>query len=349
MPKVSLVVCLRGERDLLARLLKCSNGCYDHLVVIHDGPVDCRDEKPKRISPVNLGPTWQSPEELSLPSPAPPPKAIAIDYAELPPAALLPNGYRKVENPLSSNGIPELVSSYGGHLYEGPRCFQQEPHWPFAWSRAAHDWILRLDADEFPSDELCSFLQSFRAESFPAHDLSGFTCVWPFWDGERATTHNWPNDRLFLFDRRKVRFFGMAEQAPIPLGPLKHLPVILHHQPHGKRYGLRKVILRSQAGKWRRVIAESLVGSPLELPRWQWNADNWPIGWENLRRKPIKESFARLILIPLYQARAMMGSGNSLNFSACVGSAVQHFLIGLLHWQVSRRKNRAKAYDYEPR
>jgi Glycosyl transferase family 2 len=38
MPAVSLVVCAYSERELLERLLQKSQGCYDELIVIHDGP-----------------------------------------------------------------------------------------------------------------------------------------------------------------------------------------------------------------------------------------------------------------------------------------------------------------------
>jgi glycosyltransferase involved in cell wall biosynthesis len=37
MPAVSMVVCLYRERDFLSRLLKRAEGCYDDLVVVHDG------------------------------------------------------------------------------------------------------------------------------------------------------------------------------------------------------------------------------------------------------------------------------------------------------------------------
>ncbi|MEW6667949.1 MAG: hypothetical protein AB1512_22285 [Thermodesulfobacteriota bacterium] len=38
MPAVSMVVCLYRERDFLSRLLARAEGCYDDLVVVHDGP-----------------------------------------------------------------------------------------------------------------------------------------------------------------------------------------------------------------------------------------------------------------------------------------------------------------------
>src|SRR5262249_54140567 len=37
MPELSLAVCLYRERKFLERLLDHSQGCYDDLVVVHDG------------------------------------------------------------------------------------------------------------------------------------------------------------------------------------------------------------------------------------------------------------------------------------------------------------------------
>src|SRR5205807_10232957 len=44
MPKISLIVCVHGDREFLARLLSRSGDCYDELLVIHDGP-DLEDVK----------------------------------------------------------------------------------------------------------------------------------------------------------------------------------------------------------------------------------------------------------------------------------------------------------------
>src|SRR5215510_4248961 len=38
MPKTSLIVCIYGDRQPLQRLLERSEGCYDELLVVHDGP-----------------------------------------------------------------------------------------------------------------------------------------------------------------------------------------------------------------------------------------------------------------------------------------------------------------------
>src|SRR5581483_790413 len=169
MPAISLVVCLRKERDFLARLLRHAEGCYDDLVVVHDGPEF----------------------EVGVPPPvAAPPAEMAMDYAEIPAGSPIPPFYRAPTLPPKPGSTHELVLQHGGRYFEGPRCYQQEPHWPFAWSQAEHDWILRLDADEYPSTGLKEWLCKFRATEELLENVSGYLGIWPLWNGSRKVGTN---------------------------------------------------------------------------------------------------------------------------------------------------------------
>lgn len=310
MPPLSLVVCVHKERDLLERLLRRASGCFDDLLVIHDGPVD------------------------AAPAPDRPP-VISADFSVPGESATASSFWKeKTAEPAPADGIPELVSRHGGRFFEGPRCQQQEPHWPFAWAQARHDWILRLDADEFPGEELAQWLRDFRArpEMPSPGEPSGYTCVWPMWDGKRAVSGRWPDGRIFLFDRRKIRFFGMAEQSPIAEGSLQPLPLILCHQPKRKSYGLRNILFRRQAYRWRRVIVRSLSGSPLDLPRWRWSSPEWPAFWNNLRTHPLRYATRALLFLPLHTARAMMRHGLLPRPGILFQSAVHHFILSVQFW-----------------
>jgi hypothetical protein len=199
-PKISLVVCLRNERDLLERLLEKASGCFDDLVVVLDGPQNFRADTN------NLCPhawttrdTPNSPESLSLRQAGAPPRELCHDYALLKNHTRLPEGYRLGTSANKSGDIFELVERYRGRLFEGPLCFQQEPHWPFAWWAARHDWLLKLDADEFPSKQMADWLRDFRLQPEDSPNCSSYTCIWPLWDGQKSTTTRWPDGRLFLF------------------------------------------------------------------------------------------------------------------------------------------------------
>jgi hypothetical protein len=309
MPSLSLVVCVHRERDLFERLMHETSGLYGDLVVVHDGPGVNNSTAPPRVDA--------------------PVKEMGLDYGALAPDAPLPAFYKTPPLPARAGSIHELVMQHEGRYFEGPRCFQQEPHWPFSWWQAKHDWILRLDADEFPSKELKGWLGRFRDLPDPNDDISGYTCVWPLWNGTRAVTTRWPTDRIFLFHRRRVKFFGMVEQVPMPDTSYQPLQLVLHHQPKRKSHGYRNLLFRKQAYTWRHVIALSLLGSPTDLPCWRWESKQWPKGWLQLRQHPLLTAFRRLLKQPFIFLSIYLRHRRYDLFYTLPLSGVHHFLIGL--------------------
>jgi hypothetical protein len=289
MPKISLVVCLYREKDLLGRLMKHVEGCYDDLVVVHDG------------AETSAFPSTQtqhtSPEQLSLSSPQAPPVAMARDYGDLSRDSTMPPGYRLRRDLGATGTIQELVQQYKGSFYEGPRCFQQEPHWPFAWLVARHNWVLRLDSDEYPSDEMRVWLRAFRRNLAIDNTTSGFTCRWPFWNGRREINYDHLEWRPFLINKRRTAFIGLAEQGPIPLADWKSTGLTLHHRPNRKSFGFAYIFLRKQSYFWRSCIAFSLLKRPTDLPRWNYRQATWPIQWSQIIASPWSTGFRRFIRI----------------------------------------------------
>ena len=277
MPALSLVVCVYCEGDLLQRLLRESAGCYDELVVVHDGP--------------------------------------------------------------DTSGVRLVVESVGGRFFERQREYQQEPHWPFAWQQAKHDWILRLDADEFPSEEMKVWLRNFRQGPEPLHSVSGFTCFWPLWNGRRQVSKKWPDGRIFLFHRQRVRFFGMAEQVPVPDGRYEPLDLVLHHQPMRRSYGLRNVLVRKQAYRWRECIARSLLGNPTDLACWRWESTAWPGTWEQIRQRPLRTALWRLVRWTVSGLRRQWRLDGRFYFAEAITIPLHHALICLEY----RRKRKLQA------
>jgi hypothetical protein len=279
MPAISLVVCLYQQRELLERLLRESAGCYDDLVVVHDGP--------------------------------------------------------------DTANVRTVAETAGGRFFERPHEFQQEPHWPFAWGQAKHDWILRLDADEFPSEEMKTWLREFRSAPEPPDEISGYTCIWPLWNKDHAVTKRWPQGREFLFNRQRVRFFGMVEQTPIPDVRYEPLDFILHHQPPGRTvFGVRNIILRKQAYHWRECIARSLLGKPTDLACWRWEDETWPLGWEQIRQRPLWTAFKRLVKGTLCGLRDQWLTERRFFPFAAIGGPLHHTLICFEFRRLQRAKNR---------
>src|ERR1700730_1766925 len=324
MPATSLVVCLHRQRDFLERLLHETSGFFDDLVIVHDGPESAANDQ------------VHTPDEIKETPPA-------IDYSKLSFDSTLPRVYDTPPIPAQHGSIHELTLSYGGRYFEGPRCFQQEPHWPFAVSRAKHDWILRLDADEFPSAELKEWLAHFRAKQDTDRAVSGYTCVWPVWNGKNAVTRSWPSGRIFLFHRQRVRFFGMAEQVSVLDVRFQSLPLLLHHQPQRKSHGLLNILNRQQGSRWRLVIAQSLLDLPQDLPQWRWNDNTWPPFWDRLRRNPIRAGAYSLLPNTARTLRDQWQTEHKLMPLIAVATPLHHSLIGLLLFQMRRRRGNVQS------
>ena len=238
--------------------------------------------------------------------------------------------------------VRAVTEAAGGRFFEREPVFLQEPHWPFAWGQARHDWILRFDADEFPSAEMRAWLAEFRRAPEPSATISGYTCIWPLWDGEKEITKKTCAGRIFLFDRRRVKFFGMVEQVMIPDGRYEPVDLILHHQPRRKSFGLRNVLLRKQAYRWREVIARSLLGKPTDLACWRWESEAWPDDWEQIRQHPFPTAMRRLVMGTLRGARNHWRWERKLLLAAALMGPIHHALICFKYWQLRRKQRPEK-------
>ena len=350
MIKISLVVCLYKERDLLERLLTQCDGCYDDLIVVHDGVEyqnlngesgECgKSFKASAIIPsVRYSPDWQTPESLSLKKPEAPSVELALDYAEMAPNAPIPTGYRLVEGDPVSGSIHELVAQHGGSFYEGPRCFQQEPHWPFAWWVAKHEWIFRLDADEFPNEDLKEWIISFRKG--PETNLpAGYLCIWTQWDGEKELPSGSDASRLFFFNKKRVNFFGMVEHTPMLEGEVIPLNLLLHHRPMRPSYGLKNLLFRKQNAIWKKVIASSLMGTPLQLPRWRYSSEQWSPHWSYIREHPIQKIFSSLTIGPIRDIVHGIKKGRKIRVNDVMATVLHQSLMALAYYRTRCSKGK---------
>ena len=241
-----------------------------------------------------------------------------------------------------TSGVREVVESFGGRFVERARAYSQEPHFPFVFEQARYDWLLRLDSDEYPSSGLAEWIARFRADLSEPFETGGYLCVWPAWNGRRAVA-NWPNKRLFLFDRRKTHFVGVYEQSAIVEGKLVRLPYVLHHEPPGKSHGLRNILFKPRTVQGRRNVAQALMGSPLDHPRWRYDSHLWPAGWQQLKDHPVRTGLTRLVVYSIRHFVALIISRNWPRPSLFLHAGLFHALLGLEISRTSRREANRKA------
>jgi len=233
--------------------------------------------------------------------------------------------------------IRAVTAAASGRFFEREPAFLQEPHWPFAWGEAAHNWILRLDTDEFPAADLRQWLQAFRRAAEAPADLAGYSCIWPLWNGRATVTKKWPSGRLFLFHKQRVRFFGMCEQTPVPDSRVEPLPLTLQHQPLRKSYGLTNALMRGQSRRGAQYIAQCLLGKPTDLAGWRWEDPAWPAHWEQIRRRPWWTAGKRLVRGTLATVRDQWRTEGRVFPLAALGGTLHQALVCLEYARLRRR------------
>jgi hypothetical protein len=237
-----------------------------------------------------------------------------------------------------AQNVCSVVEAAGGRFFERPPSVLQEPHWPFAWEQAKHNWILRLDADEFPGTEMKQWLREFRRAPEPPGEISGYTCIWPLWNGQRTVSKKWPNGHVFLFHKQRVRFFGMCEQTPIPDGKCEPLNFVLHHQPKRKSYGLYNAVFRKQSREGAAFIARCLLRQPTDLAGWRWQNGNWPEHWEQIRQRPLWTAFKRLAKGMILGLRDQWRLERKIFPLAAVSGPLHQTLICFEYWRLKRKQ-----------
>ena len=200
---------------------------------------------------------------------------------------------------------------------------------------------MRLDADEFPSEELRNWIFKFRMgkEEF-SPSPSGFLSIWTQWDGKKELPPGDHANRLFLFDKSLVRYFGMAENTPEIESQVIPLKLLLHHRPNRPSFGLSNLFLRKQYGIWKKVIATSLLGSPLQLPRWRYSASEWTPHWRYIRDHPFSKIFLSLSLGPLRDLKNAFITGRPIRLNDVMASMLHQSMMAYTYLRLRKSKGK---------
>jgi hypothetical protein len=185
------------------------------------------------------------------------------------------------------------------------------------------------------------WLADFRAGAEPPEFNSGYTCVWPLWNGRRTVSRTWPAGRHFLFHRQRMIFWN-GRTVLVPDGRFEPLQLVLHHQPSRKSYGFANLLLRKQAYRWRARIASSLLNEPTSLSCWRWENLPWPPVWQELRTRPLRTACKRLTHGTLAGLRDQWRAERRCWPFAALNGPVHHALIALEYSRLRRLRARGR-------
>lgn len=127
-----------------------------------------------------------------------------------------------------------IAGEYTNNVSVLPKQGGSDPHRIFIFNQAKNDWVFMIDADEFLSEGLKSFLKNVTLDK----DLGAYSFKWPLWDGKRYVTMS--NYRACLFNREKTWAIGLHNFSAQSVGSIKKIDCILEHQPKQNKVGWKR-------------------------------------------------------------------------------------------------------------
>src|SRR3989344_5620832 len=103
------------------------------------------------------------------------------------------------------------------------------PILPILFRKVKGPWILKIDADEFLSEELKKNIRKL----IEAPGADAYSFIWPYWDAKKQThtTKKWPT-KMALYRKSKMSYFGFPHwDDPKINGNVIKTEFILEHQP----------------------------------------------------------------------------------------------------------------------
>jgi len=110
------------------------------------------------------------------------------------------------------------------------------------------DWILRIDADEYLSQDLRNNIQLLISDE----SCDGYSFVWPMWDGEKYISYK-ALRKNFLFRKTKIGFIDKFHYPIKVLGSICKTDYIVHHKPNYNNW--TKETFERKLKKWAKLQA----------------------------------------------------------------------------------------------
>lgn len=239
-----------------------------------------------------------------------------------------------VHNGSCTDQTIEICRSLGYTVHEKPLMgLCGEEHRIAAYSIVETPWILQIDADEFLSEELIQHMGAML------HD-DGVACyelLWPYWDGSRYRTKNWPQKKA-LFRRDRIHCLAFPHAEVRPNGTIKRVPYRLEHRPLYDNYSVAS--LKAKHKRWRKIQAAYYLTDPSELERYPPTASNLKPHYYAIGRFPL---LVAPIIFCYHLAGLLMLGGLRAGWYGIRNSVAQSAYYFMLCIEVFRQKRDTKA------
>ncbi|MCG2701384.1 MAG: glycosyltransferase family 2 protein [Candidatus Falkowbacteria bacterium] len=174
----------------------------------------------------------------------------------------------------------EISRKYNAKVFIRGKRENFNSHRIFCLKQARFPWILRIDADEYLSDELAESIRKLVLDqNANAYDFS-----MPLWDDKKRLTKKWPYIRV-LFRKDKISFLGILHYAPDVKSNVKKCDLAVWHRPGYNNYS--REIFRTKWLNKAKVHAKIYLQDFSKIEKFNYKGNDWPIKIKLRVRFPI--------------------------------------------------------------
>lgn len=162
------------------------------------------------------------------------------------------------------------------------------PRIPSLFKKAKGPWILKIDADEFLSKDLKKNIKTLVEN----REVDAYSFRWPFWDGKKYVTKNWPR-KTSLFRKSKISSFGFPHwDEPKINGIVKETDFLLEHRPYRNKplFNWSEFFERG-IKRYAKIQAEYTLHDFDFFDRFQWKEKDFPLSIKIRKKFPLLSSF----------------------------------------------------------
>lgn len=163
----------------------------------------------------------------------------------------------------------EICQKYDAKIFIRPFVGAMEGHIAFAYREARGEWILRIDGDEYLSDDLKKNLRNLTQTL----GVDAYEFLWPFWNGNERATKNWPY-KICFFRKDRISFLGVVHYVTEVLGRVERSNLILGHEPVKNNYTWQR--FRERWLRLAKIQAETYFRDINSLENFNYFAKDWP-------------------------------------------------------------------------
>ncbi|MBN2198077.1 glycosyltransferase [Candidatus Wolfebacteria bacterium] len=151
----------------------------------------------------------------------------------------------------------KIASEFTKKVFERNKYYCLEPHLVDALYMANHDWIMRLDTDEYLSPELIEHILKLDLENLP---YTYFTANWR----EHMVEQSEYSRKVLLFNRNHSLNIGIPHRAVEVSGDGLLLDGYLEHTPVHANFGFRDMLFK-KLKPFARVDARMRYAKPIKI------------------------------------------------------------------------------------